>query len=127
MAVIKEWKCQSCGFFESAYPVCIRCGSEEVLRVFLTAPSFKCDKTKFVDAQTRHFVKNSSLADYTNNPSTIHAKRNDAIWKDMPKVNGRMNLAGELASIVGGGLNIADLKPFLGGQYEAIRHAEDTK
>lgn len=48
--VIKEWRCKKHGDFESSHPICpaMGCRSQEVERVFLTAPSVK---SEFV---TRH-------------------------------------------------------------------------
>ena len=145
--VIKEWKCNTgCGFFESAYPVCTRCGSEDVLRVFLTAPSIKGDKTKFVDSQVAQFTRQSGITDYSNNLSTHHEKESPNIWKSVPLskpktakdsgvINfhsrigeaGGVNFTGPLAGATNGGVNIADMKPSLGGKYESIVHKDDIK
>lgn len=121
MAVIKEWKCHKCGYFESAIPICIHCGSTEVIRVFLTAPSVKSDKTKLVDDSLKTFAKQTGLTDYTNNKSTMHEKANPTIWQDIKTSQA------DIEKFAGGGVNISELKPKLPGKYEQTFHAEDLK
>lgn len=100
---MKEWKCAVCGFFESDLPVCVKCGdTENIKRVFLTAPGFKSDKTKFTDENLDVLAKQSGMTDYSNNLSTRHEKSTADIWKPYDK----KNLNQELATIQASGVDL---------------------
>ncbi len=73
MPVVKEWQCkEGCGYFESPYPVCVTCGSQQVLRVFLTPPGYKSDKSKFTDRNLRRLSDGAGGMNFTNNASQSH-------------------------------------------------------
>jgi len=38
MAILNDWKCPQCGFFEAFEPLCPSCGNTEVMKVILTPP-----------------------------------------------------------------------------------------
>ena len=56
MGVLKDYKCSTCGFFESQEPKCPSCGNMEVMQVFLTPPNIRTSSSpseKFGD-EFRH-------------------------------------------------------------------------
>lgn len=137
MAVNKEWKCNRDGFFESPFPVCPICGTEDVQRVFLTPPSFKSDRTKFTDTQLKDFARTCNLSDFSNNQSTRHDPGHPNIWQKMPTDKDKnilfsnpVEIAGAsarpLQSIATGSVKVKEITQH-GGKYDAIRHAEDVK
>jgi hypothetical protein len=128
---IKEWKCAVDGYFESPYPVCIHCGSQDVLRVFLTAPGFIGDKTKASDQHLKVLSRQFNVSNISNNTSQSHSPRQPDIWHPYnatkPNPGTGMNDLQELAKIRATGIDLNMLKPQLGGKYEAIGHKEDLK
>ena len=57
MAVLKDYKCDKHGYFESRAPKCPMKGCEsEVMVVFLQAPGLKSDKTKATDKNAKQLA-----------------------------------------------------------------------
>lgn len=66
MAVIKEFCCVEHGDFEGSHPICpgMGCCSDEVTRVFRTAPSISKGKFKRFDASTRRSADMMGISNF---------------------------------------------------------------
>lgn len=60
--VVKEWKCDAHGFFESAEPVCPH-GCSTVNRVFLTPVNLQSDRTKRSDKTLDQLATDFKMGD----------------------------------------------------------------
>jgi hypothetical protein len=60
--VVKEWKCDAHGYFESVDPVCPH-GCTAIQRVFLTPVAFKSDKTKRNDTTLQNLATDFQMND----------------------------------------------------------------
>jgi hypothetical protein len=57
MAVLKDFKCEEHGYFESRNPKCpMKACHAEVYQVFLQAPGVLSNKTKFTDKSTKQLA-----------------------------------------------------------------------
>lgn len=60
--VVKEWKCDAHGYFESDEPICPQ-GCDTVSRVFLTPVNVKSDRTKNSDKTLSQLASDFAMSD----------------------------------------------------------------
>ena len=96
MAVVKEWQCQFCGYFESALSICPKCGCTDpyISRVFVTPPGFKSGKTKVKDSSLKEFTDLYGLTNFTNNVSQKHDKPTAHRWQPVTDMLDETHIGG---------------------------------
>jgi hypothetical protein len=70
MAVLKEYRCEKHGIFESRFPVCPK-GCVEVERIFTQAPGLVSKRTRNIDATLQGIAKDHKLSDLSNKNGTL--------------------------------------------------------
>jgi hypothetical protein len=63
MAVLHDYKCSEHGFFEGFEPTCPHGCTENVMTVFLQAPSYKSDATKKNDKTLDNLASDFKMSD----------------------------------------------------------------
>ena len=122
MSVLKDYKCETHGYFEAWEPKCPmkQCNSE-VMVVFLQAPGLKSDKTKATDANAKQLALDFNMTDikttregdnqagyFTRNnvppPAAVQEDRpgNAAIWGGQGGLNMGSILKGNMFRSVAG-------------------------
>jgi hypothetical protein len=92
MAILKEFRCESHGDFESKFAVCPH-GCLEVERVILTAPATVSRRTKNIDSTLNGIAKDNKLSDISNKNGTL-ASSVDQFQSQTPKVLKNMGMGG---------------------------------
>jgi hypothetical protein len=82
--VLHDWECAKHGVFEGSHPICpaLGCSSEKVSKIFLQAPGFKSEKTKFADASLKDIAQRYGMTNMSNKDGKAVKEGNPgaAIW-----------------------------------------------
>lgn len=70
-----DYECRDCeAIFEEwdEDPKCILCGSRNIVKIFITPPGTKSDRTKHMDTTMGDLMAAHGMTDYQNDPSRKH-------------------------------------------------------
>lgn len=113
--VIKEWKCEEHGYFESDKPVCSHGCMKGISQVFLTPVKYKSDRSKNIDKTTNQLALDYKMSDIktvregeaqpprlANQAPTPQADRPTGVMWGNPKSIGNYNLSSIKGEAVNG-------------------------
>lgn len=121
MSVYHDYKCKKHGYFENNDPVCPRCGTTEVTRVFLKPPSYKSQRTKTADQTLRGLASDFKMTDIK---STREGEAQDGYFARNNKPEPRQPRPGDQA--VWGGAKGLNMESLLRGNAIKSIHGESV-
>lgn len=121
MAVLHDYKCGKHGYFEAWEAVCPQGCTEDVMIVFLQAPSMISDTTKRNDQNIKNLANDFNM---TNIKSTREGESQDGYFTRNNKTKPEEPISGNPrdAAVWGGGFKNLNMKSILSGRaVQSIR------